>query len=42
MATTPVQDIQEASQRIFRLIQSVKNFTHMDQGKGKELIDIHG
>jgi signal transduction histidine kinase len=36
-----VQDIQEASQRIFRLIQSVKNFTHMDQGKGKELIDIH-
>jgi signal transduction histidine kinase len=36
-----VQDIQEASQRIFHLIQSVKNFTHMDQGKGKELIDIH-
>ena len=36
-----VQDIQEASQRIFRLIQSVKNFTHMDQGKGKELIEIH-
>jgi signal transduction histidine kinase len=36
-----VQDIQEASQRIFRLIQSVKNFTHMDQGKGKELVDIH-
>ena len=36
-----VQDIQEASQRIFGLIQSVKNFTHMDQGKGKELIDIH-
>ncbi len=36
-----VQDIQEASQRIFRLIQSVKNFTHMDQGKGKELTDIH-
>ena len=36
-----VQDINEASQRIFRLIQSVKNFTHMDQGKGKELIDIH-
>jgi signal transduction histidine kinase len=35
-----VQDIQEASQRIFKLIQSVKNFTHMDQGKGKELIDI--
>ncbi len=36
-----VQDIQEASQRIFYLIQSVKNFTHMDQGKGKESIDIH-
>ncbi len=36
-----VQDIQEASQRIFTLIQSVKNFTHMDQGKGKELVDIH-
>ena len=36
-----VQDIQDASQRIFYLIQSVKNFTHMDQGKGKELIDIH-
>ena len=36
-----VQDINEASQRIFRLIQSVKNFTHMDQGNGKELIDIH-
>ncbi len=36
-----VEDIQEASQRIFRLIQSVKNFTHMDQGKGKELTDIH-
>ncbi|HEY4112119.1 ATP-binding protein [Puia sp.] len=36
-----VQDIQEASKRIFHLIQSVKNFTHMDQGKGKERIDIH-
>jgi signal transduction histidine kinase len=36
-----VQDIQEAAKRIFTLIQSVKNFTHMDQGKGKELIDIH-
>ncbi|HVS97814.1 MAG TPA: ATP-binding protein [Puia sp.] len=36
-----VQDINEASQRIFRLIQSVKNFTHMDQGNGKELIDVH-
>lgn len=36
-----VEDIQESSQRIFHLIQSVKNFTHMDQGKGRELIDIH-
>lgn len=36
-----VQDIQEASQRIFTLVQSVKNFTHMDQGKGKEPVDIH-
>jgi signal transduction histidine kinase len=36
-----VQDIYEASQRIFSLIQSVKNFTHMDQGKGMEFIDIH-
>jgi signal transduction histidine kinase len=36
-----LQDIQESSQRIFYLVQSVKNFTHMDQGKGKEVIDIH-
>jgi len=36
-----VQDIREAAKRIFELIQSVKNFTHMDQGKGKERIDIH-
>jgi signal transduction histidine kinase len=36
-----LQDIQESSKRIFYLVQSVKNFTHMDQGKGKEIIDIH-
>lgn len=36
-----VQDIREAAKRIFELIQSVKNFTHMDQGKGKERIEIH-
>jgi signal transduction histidine kinase len=36
-----IQDIQESSKRIFYLVQSVKNFTHMDQGKGKEMIDIH-
>ncbi|HXB10183.1 MAG TPA: HAMP domain-containing sensor histidine kinase, partial [Puia sp.] len=28
------------SRRISDLVQSVKNFTHMDQGKGKELTDI--
>jgi len=36
-----VQDIQESSQRISELVNSVKNFTHMDQGKGKEYTDIH-
>lgn len=36
-----VQDIQESSQRISELVSSVKNFTHMDQGKGKEFTDIH-
>ncbi|HEY4064229.1 MAG TPA: ATP-binding protein [Puia sp.] len=35
-----VEDIQEASQRISDLVNSVKNFTHMDQGKGKERTDI--
>jgi len=36
-----VQDIQESSQRISDLVKSVKNFTHMDQGRGKEFTDIH-
>jgi signal transduction histidine kinase len=36
-----VTDIQESSQRISDLVKSVKNFTHMDQGKGKEATDIH-
>ena len=36
-----VMDIQQASQRISELVRSVKNFTHMDQGKGKEATDIH-
>jgi signal transduction histidine kinase len=36
-----VSDIQESSQRISDLVKSVKNFTHMDQGKGKEPTDIH-
>ncbi|HMH21039.1 MAG TPA: ATP-binding protein [Puia sp.] len=35
-----VQDIQESSQRISELVTSVKNFTHMDQGTGKEYTDI--
>ena len=35
-----VADINEASRRISDLVNSVKNFTHMDQGKGKELTDI--
>jgi len=35
-----VADINEASRRISELVQSVKSFTHMDQGKGKELTDI--
>jgi signal transduction histidine kinase len=36
-----VTDIQESSQRISDLVKSVKNFTHMDQGKGREPTDIH-
>ena len=36
-----VDDLQEASQRISELVTSIKLFTHMDQGKGKEYIDIH-
>ncbi|HUB61683.1 MAG TPA: ATP-binding protein [Puia sp.] len=35
-----VADINEASRRISDLVRSVKNFTHMDQGKGKEFTDI--
>ena len=35
-----VADINEASKRISELVRSVKNFTHMDQGKGKEYTDI--
>jgi signal transduction histidine kinase len=35
-----VTDINEASRRISDLVRSVKNFTHMDQGKGKDLTDI--
>jgi signal transduction histidine kinase len=36
-----VADIQESSQRISDLVKSIKSFTHMDQGKGKEYTDIH-
>lgn len=36
-----VGDIQESSQRISTLVKSIKSFTHMDQGKGKEYTDIH-
>jgi signal transduction histidine kinase len=35
-----VNDINEASRRISDLVRSVKNYTHMDQGKGKDLTDI--
>ena len=35
-----VADINEASKRISDLVRSVKNYTHMDQGKGRELTDI--
>jgi len=36
-----VMDIQKSSQRISDLVKSIKSFTHMDQGKGKEYTDIH-
>ncbi|MHA4809610.1 ATP-binding protein [Flavitalea flava] len=36
-----VEDIEEASRRIGDLVGSVKTFTHMDQGSGKQLTDIH-
>lgn len=35
-----VADMQDASKRIGDLISSVKNFTHMDRGGDKEVIDI--
>lgn len=35
-----VADMQEASKRIGDLISSVKNFTHMDRGGDKELVDV--
>ncbi|MES1160408.1 MAG: ATP-binding protein [Bacteroidota bacterium] len=41
VAERMVTDIQQASQRISELVNYVKNFTHMDQGRGKEFADIH-
>lgn len=36
-----VNDLQEASQRIEKLVGAIKNFTHMDRGRDKEYADIH-
>ncbi len=36
-----VNDIQDASQRIGKLVNSIKNFTHMDRGSDKVFTDIH-
>ncbi|TDO22474.1 sensor histidine kinase [Pedobacter duraquae] len=34
-------DIRESARRIAELVNSVKNFTHMDQGQDKQYADIH-
>lgn len=34
-------DLKEASGRIADLVGAVKSFTHMDQGRGKQYVDIH-
>ncbi|HEX8548758.1 MAG TPA: ATP-binding protein [Cytophagaceae bacterium] len=36
-----VSELQEASQRISHLVNSIKSFTHMDRGNSKEYADIH-
>ncbi|WP_298738837.1 ATP-binding protein [uncultured Chitinophaga sp.] len=36
-----VTDIEEASKRIATLVGSIKTFTHMDQGRDRQLTDIH-
>lgn len=36
-----VGDIEDASRRIGKLVDSVKTFTHMDQGSDKQFADIH-
>jgi len=41
MTERVVKDIQESSNRIATLVNSVKNFTHMDRGQDKEYADIH-
>ncbi|RDC63602.1 cyclic nucleotide-binding domain-containing protein [Adhaeribacter pallidiroseus] len=37
-----VNDLQDASQRIEKLVTAIKNFTHMDRDHDKEYADIHG
>jgi signal transduction histidine kinase len=36
-----VNDIKESSQRIEKLVSSIKNFTHMDRDHGRGYADIH-
>jgi signal transduction histidine kinase len=36
-----VNDMQEASERIEKLVGAIKNFTHMDRGRDKAYTDIH-
>ncbi|HTD99203.1 MAG TPA: ATP-binding protein [Mucilaginibacter sp.] len=36
-----VKDIGESARRIGELVNSVKNYTHMDQGQDKQYADIH-
>jgi len=36
-----VMEIEEASNRISELVRSVKSYTHMDQSKDKQPVDVH-
>lgn len=36
-----VVEIKEASSRVANLVQSVKKYSHMDEGRGKTQVDIH-
>jgi signal transduction histidine kinase len=36
-----LEEIREASKRVAELVQSVKKYSHMDQGGGKKMVDIH-